>query len=180
MALVLPSQTKGTVTTPTGDTAAVQTSELREPEARLLRAYQGFLFAQHLNAVRVCQRCGQDVDLRVAPGFIGAACACHLRTYALPSPALDVTWSVLPEPVYLVTPDGDPVPRMGIFTPQEAALLRDYKRLVLQALAWREKVYCDDCFRANRKEGTSFHVLDHEIGLRCRCREQTWRDAGIH
>jgi hypothetical protein len=179
MAGILTPETKGTVTTPEGRTSPVVATQLTEPEAMLLRAYRDFAERHHLNVVRVCQDCQHDVDIQVRGDFIGAACACRLRTYPGTSPTLQISHSTLGAPTFIVTPDGDPVPRLGTFTRSEAQLLFDYKAHVLRAFHWREKAFCEDCFRENRKEGCSFHVTDDKIGLRCRCREQSFGE-GVH
>lgn len=173
MALILPEQVRGEVTTPGGVSSRVLAVAMTAHEAQLLRAYQVFIEHHHLNVARVCQLCAGDVEIAVRTDFIAASCACRLRTYPVATAGTDLVLSDLPAASGIVAPDGDVVPRLGTFSPSEAALLREYKRRVLVAFHWREKAFCDDCFRANRKEGCSFHVLDDRIGLRCRCRQHS-------
>lgn len=174
MAEILTSTTPGDVTTPEGVRSRVLASPLTSAEASLLRTYAHFLAHHHLNVVRVCQLCQTDVDIAVRPEMIGSACACRLRTFQGPTPGSDLALSPLPVPSAILGLDGEVTPGRGVFSMAEAALLNAYKRRILRTFNWKEKAFCDDCFSANRKEGTSFAVTDDQIGLRCRCREQTF------
>jgi hypothetical protein len=66
----------------------------------------------------------------------------------------------------------DPFPQEIDLTDAQVHLLRRYKRSILQALNFKEKLYCRVCAEAGRPEGVRAAVTDDEIVIRCRCRHR--------
>lgn len=69
----------------------------------------------------------------------------------------------------------DPFPQEIALTDAQVHLLRRYKRGILQALHFKEKLYCRVCAEAGRPEGVRAAVTENEISIRCRCRHRLYQ-----
>lgn len=70
----------------------------------------------------------------------------------------------------ILAPDGSiaNIPAVSL-TPEDARLLRDYKKFLARHRL-REALYCADCWEGDRHDGCDATVTDAQIGIRCRCR----------
>ena len=77
----------------------------------------------------------------------------------------------------ILAPDGSVANIPGIsLTPEEAELLRNYKRFLARHRL-REALYCQDCWEGDRHDGCEAFVTDSKIGIRCRCRLRFYQGA---
>lgn len=70
----------------------------------------------------------------------------------------------------IVGPDGTPANYpTTLLTPDQARIMREYKKKVLLPLGLKEALYCDSCWGHDLSHGLEAYVTDHQIVLRCRC-----------
>ena len=70
----------------------------------------------------------------------------------------------------ILAPDGALAQRQQVvFTPEEARLMREYKKL-LQRHQLLEATYCAKCFEGNREDGCRAYVTADQILIECRCK----------
>jgi hypothetical protein len=76
----------------------------------------------------------------------------------------------------LIIPDGsgtkgtlgdDELPVTPI-TPEEARLLREYKKFLMRH-GLREALYCSNCWQGEKEDGCKAFVTDADILIACRC-----------
>ncbi len=73
----------------------------------------------------------------------------------------------------LIIPGADTT-REGLFSQQDATLLRNYKKF-LQRHGMKESLWCQRCEDAGRQPGLRASVMDGKIDFQCRCTVRRYR-----
>ena len=77
----------------------------------------------------------------------------------------------------IVAPDGTVASFPTIvISHEDAKLLRAYKKWLLRN-GYREALYCNQCYSANRSDGLEAYVTDERMLFKCRCRAQYYQGA---
>ena len=70
----------------------------------------------------------------------------------------------------IVSPDGTAANYPTVLLSMEdAKLLREYKKWLLRN-GYREALYCNACYAANRSDGLEAYVTPDQMLFKCRCR----------
>ncbi|MGH7177865.1 MAG: hypothetical protein ACREJC_10825 [Tepidisphaeraceae bacterium] len=176
---LITEHTTGQVVMADGSLVERPTRILTPETAAVLRSY--FRWAMHwqLEPELVCATCfdfarGSKATHQIDEQQIAIVCGCGIRFFQ------GITNGLLGEPIpRMVTQSawgegstGD-LARMTL-SRESAALLRDYKRRVLEGLNLREMLRCNACFELGQPDGCEAQVLTNSIRIRCRCTERTY------